>query len=323
MGEERKRRLDLFSLSPSPSRPLTGRAKLLERRPDHDPSGLGARRGGVVRAQRDAVPLPGLQLERRRRLQEHRPGGCQGDAVDRQQRRADGHVARLEVDAHERERGAADEDELGVGRRAGPERRGVDDRGPAWRLVPAAAAPRRPHPREPVDRQALGHGLDALAVFRVHVLLLQRRGPRVVLVREEDGRRVDPARELRHGRRPRVRDDERAAEAVDVGELLRVVVVPVGSRGVDDEVVQEDGRRGVGDVSGAGRGGREFPPAERHSGHSDLGDRSDAVFEVGLDLLEGSRERTRERERERTRERERERKRDRERERERERARER
>ena len=267
--------------------PLTDRAELLERRPDDDPSRLGARGGRVVRAELDAVPLPGLQLERRGGRYEHGLGGRERDAVDGQQPRPERHAA-LKVDQDEPERGAADEDELGVGRGAARERRGVDHRRPARGLLAAAAAaaaaPRRPHAGEPVDLEALWHRFNAVAIGGVDVLLCQRRGPLVVLVRDEDGRRVDAPRELRDGGGPRVRDDEGAAEPVDVGELLRVVVVPVRPGVVDDEVVKEDGRQ-LGDIPGGGGRRREFPPPpERHPRHSDLRDPPDAVHEVRLDL---------------------------------------
>ena len=148
---------------------LTDSAKLLERRTDDDARGLGARRGRVVGAQRDADPLPGLQLDRRRRRHEDGDRLRERDAVDRSQRRVERHGA-LEVDAHERERGAADEDHIRGRRRAGPERRGVDDRGPAGRLA-GAAAPRSPHAGESVDLERFGDGLDTSAVVRIYILL--------------------------------------------------------------------------------------------------------------------------------------------------------
>lgn len=57
---------------------------------------------------------------------------------------------------------------------------------------------------------------------------------------------------------------------------------PVRPGGVGDEVVDEHGRRRVGDVAGADDG-RELAP-DRDAGHADLRDGADAVHKVRLDL---------------------------------------
>ena len=94
-------------------------------------------------------------------------------------------------------------------------------------------------------------------------------------------------------------------EPVDVGQLLRMIVVPVAACGVHNEIVGEYRQRRGGSVSRAGcrhgrrRPGKLSPPPNSDAGHVHLRDGSDSVLKVGCNLLEEEEgEEAKERERE-------------------------